>query len=97
VARKVSISVIGMPLEPPAPRGSMRHVGRDVMSGALVDGQRQRRLDFESIIPNEFTAQVPAGTSHATGTGWNRSRPWNMPEQEPAPTWPAGRSNRTGE
>ena len=97
MARRVEVSVIGVSLEPAPPRGSMRHVGRDVMSGALVDGYRQRRLDFESIIPNEFTAQVPAGTSHATGTGWNRSRPWSMPEQEPAPTWPSGRSNRSGE
>ena len=96
MARKIGVSVIGM-LEPAPPRGSMRHVGRDVMSGALVDGQRQCRLDWESIIPNEFTAQVPAGTSHAWGTGWNRSRPWNMPEQPSEPTWPTGRSNRTGE
>jgi hypothetical protein len=74
--------------------------------------------DLESLIedgenPNGFTSQTCNGTSHATGTGWNRDKPnWDMasvpdtiedyerrPDHQirPEPTWPAGRSNRTGE
>jgi hypothetical protein len=75
----------------------MRHVGKSVMDGAMVDGHRQRNLDFESIIPTEFTSQVPAGTSKAFGTGWNKSEPWCYPELPPDPTRPSGRSNRSGE
>lgn len=95
MARKSMPPTVG-PVGPTVPE-SMRHVGGDVMSGALVDGQRQRRLDFESIIPNGFTAQVPSGTSHATGTGFNQDPPWSRPQVPPAPTWPTGRSNRSGE
>jgi hypothetical protein len=78
-------------------RESMRHVGKSVADGAMYDGHSQRNLDFESIIPTEFTSQTANGTSKAWGTGHNRDEPWDRPPLEPAPTWPAGRSNRSGE
>lgn len=58
--------------------------------------------DFESLIekgenPRGFTAQTANGTSHATGTGWNRDQPYTSEEVAPEGPWKAGRSNRTSE
>ena len=69
----------------------------------MEKGRRQlRKIDFEELIgsgenPQGFTAQTANGTAHATGTGWNRNRPWSQEQIEPAPAWPTGRNNRTGE
>jgi hypothetical protein len=61
-----------------------------------------RTLDFEKMIgegenPKGFTAQTANGTAHWKGTGWNRDYEFTREQVEPAPAWPAGRSNRTGE
>jgi hypothetical protein len=78
-------------------RNNMQHVGGDVMSGALVENQRQRRLQFDDCIPNGVVAQTANGTSFDTGTGWNRNEPWSSGQIEPRGPWPAGKSNRGGE
>ena len=69
-----------------------------------MKNQRLRKLDFEKIIqkgenPKGFTALTPNGTAHWQGTGWNKNwmAGFDMPQVEPDPTRPAGRSNRTGE
>jgi hypothetical protein len=69
-----------------------------------MKNQRLRKLNFEEIIqkgenPKGFTAQTPNGTAHWQGTGWNKNwmAGFDMPQVEPDPTRPAGRSNRTGE
>ena len=69
-----------------------------------MKNQRLRKLNFEEIIqkgenPKGFTAQTPNGTAHWQGTGWNKNwmAGFGMPQVEPDPTRPAGRSNRTGE
>jgi len=70
----------------------------------MVKHQKQRKMDFESIIqngenPNGFTAQTANGTAHWNGTGWNKeySSDFKMTQVQPDPTRPEGRSNRTGE
>ena len=69
----------------------------------MAKGRQQlRKIDFEELIgsgenPQGFTAQTVNGTAHATGTGWNRYRPWSEKQIVPEPAWPTGRNNRTGE
>jgi hypothetical protein len=58
--------------------------------------------DMESLYgfgenPNGMTAQTANGTAHATGTGWNRKRPFSAPEISEGGAWQKPRSNRTGE
>lgn len=65
-------------------------------------GQPLRKMDFEKIIqdgenPKGFTSQTCNGTSHATGTGWNKAWDFEQSQLPPDRTRPAGRSNRTGE
>ena len=61
------------------------------------------KMKFESLIaagenPKGFTAQTPNGTAHAFGTGWNQMHyDFEMEQNPPCATAPAGRSNRTGE
>jgi hypothetical protein len=63
------------------------------------------KMDFENLIArgeNEkgadgFLAQTANGTASWRGEGWNKDEPWEMPQVEPGPTRPAGRSNRTAE
>lgn len=81
----------------PRERNGMRHVGGGVLEGPLVANQKQRRLDFESIIPTGVVAQTANGTSRDVGTGSNYDPPYSWGQVEPKLVWPAGRSNRTGE
>ena len=62
----------------------------------------KRSMDFEALIgfgenPKGMSAETANGSARATGTGWNRDRPWTMDEIEPSEVWPAGPSNRSGE
>lgn len=76
---------------------AMKHVGDGVLNLGLVTNQKQRRLQFDDCIPTGVVAQTANGTARDTGTGNNRDLPWSSPELPPYPTWPGGKSNRTGE
>lgn len=98
MARRSQVPFIGIavPMED-GRRNSMKHVGDGVLNLGLVSNQKQRRLQFDDIIPTGVVAQTANGTSRDTGTGNNCDQPWSMSEIEPRPAWPSGRSNRTGE
>jgi len=69
---------------------------------AKLRNSDKQRIDFEDLIgegenPRGFTAQTANGTAHWKGTGWNCDKPETREQIEPYETWPAGRTNRTGE
>lgn len=75
----------------------MGHVGGAVLNLGLVSNQKQRRLQFDDIIQDGVTAQTCNGTSHDTGTGWNKTFNWPTGQLPIMPLYPGGKSNRTGE
>ena len=87
---------VAVPWLMPERKPDMVHVGGAVIDGGL-DGHKQRRMDFESLIPRGVTTQTANGTSHDVGTGNNRDEPWSSPQIEPRGAWPSGKSNRTAE
>lgn len=78
-------------------KGGVHHVAAGASGEPFESGHKQRVLEFEPLIREEFVAQTVNGTSKPWGTGWNRTSPISFDELPPAPTWPGGRSNRTGE
>ena len=98
MARRSQVPFIGIavPMED-GRRNSMKHVGDGVLNLGLVSNQKQRRLQFDDIIPTGVVAQTANGTARDVGTGQNCDQPWSSPQIEPRPAWPSGRSNRTGE
>ena len=98
MARRSQVPFIGIavPMED-GRRNSMKHDGDGVLNLGLVSNQKQRRLQFDDIIPTGVVAQTAAGTARDTGTGWNRDEPWSSPQVPPGGPWQSGKSNRTGE
>lgn len=58
----------GVPWLMPERKPDMVHVGGSVIDGGR-DGHKQRRMDFESLIPRGVTTQTANGTSRDIGSG----------------------------